>query len=149
MRLFGVYFSLDLMITAITLAPVLFLLCVAVSLMFMNRARRDLTVEQKAAIFDSAPKRQSWLLVVMALLMAAFTLPTIYGRPSRWSFVAFTVVLFPLVVAPTVAHLHRLSHSGAPPAYVRAVRRGMWVLWIAAFLMFATLTFGMWRLLPR
>jgi len=44
------------MINAITLAPVLFLLCVAVSLMFMNRARRDLTVEQKAAIFDAAPK---------------------------------------------------------------------------------------------
>jgi len=48
--------ALDLMINAITLAPVLFLLCVAVSLMFMNRARRDLTVEQKAAIFDAAPK---------------------------------------------------------------------------------------------
>ncbi len=137
------------MITAITLAPVLFLLCVAASLMFMNRARRDLTVEQKAAIFDAAPKRYSWLLVVMALVMAAFTLPTLYGHPSHWSFVAFVVVLFPLVVAPSVAYLRRLSHSGAPPAYVRAVRRGMWVVWIAAFLTFSTLTFGMWRLLPR
>jgi hypothetical protein len=141
------------MITAITLAPILFLLCVAVSLMFMNRARRDLTMEQKAAIFDAAPKRYSWLLVVMALVMTAFTSPTLHGHPSRWwfrwSFVAFVVVLFPLVVAPSVAHLRRLSHSEAPRAYVRAVRRGMWVLWIAAFLMFATLTFGMWRLLPR
>jgi hypothetical protein len=137
------------MITAITLAPILFLLCVAVSLMFMNRARRDLTVEQKAAIFDAGPKSYSWHLVVMALLMAAFTLPTLHGRPSRWWFVAFVVVLFPLVVVPSVAHLRRLSNSEAPPAYVRAVRRGMWVLWIAAFLMFATLTFGVWRLLPR
>jgi hypothetical protein len=132
-------------LTAITLAPVLFLLCVAVSLAFMNRARRDLTVEQKAAIFDAAPKRYSWVLVVMALLMAAFTLPTIHGHPSRWLYVVFVVVLFPLVIAPGVAFVRRLSRSAAPPAYVRTMQRAMWVLWVAAFLMFATLIFGMWR----
>jgi hypothetical protein len=137
------------MVTLMTVAPVLFLLCVAAALVFMNRARRDLTMEQKAAIFDAAPKRQSWFLVAMALLMAAFTLPTLYGRSSRWLSVAFPIVLFPLVVAPGVAHLRRLSRSAAPPAYVRAVRRGMWVLWIGGFLLFATLTFGMWRLMPR
>jgi len=59
-------------LNAITLAPILFLLCAAVGVTIMNRARRDLTVEQKAAIFDAAPKRQSWLLAAMALVMAAF-----------------------------------------------------------------------------
>ena len=137
------------MLTLMTVAPVLFLLCTAAGLVFMNRARRDLTMEQKAAIFDTAPKRQSWFLVAIALLMAVFTLPTLYGRPSRWLSIAFPIVLFPLLVAPGVAHLRRLSHSAAPPAYVRAVRRSMWVLWIAGFLLFATLTFGMWRLMPR
>jgi cell division protein FtsW (lipid II flippase) len=137
------------MLTAITLAPVLFLLCAAAGLMFINRARRDLTMEQKAAIFDAAPKRQSWVLVLMALVMAAFTLAPLHGWRSRWSLVAFPIVLFPLVVAPGVAYVRRLSGSGAPPAYVRAVRRGMCVLWLAALLMFAVLTVGMWRLLPR
>jgi hypothetical protein len=137
------------MLTLMTLAPVLFLLCAAAGLISMNRARRDLTVEQKAAIFDAAPKRQSWFLVAIALLMAAFTLPTLHGRPSRWLSVAFPVVLFPLVIAPGVAHLRRLSRSGAPSDYIRAVRRGMWILWIGGFLLFAILTFGMWRLMPR
>jgi hypothetical protein len=137
------------MLTLMTLAPVLFLLCAAAGLVSMNRTRRDLTVEQKAAIFDAAPKRHAWVLVAMALLMAAFTLPTLHGRPSRWLSVAFPVVLFPLVVVPSVAHLRRLSDSGAPSEYVRAVRRGMWILWVGGFILFAILTVGMWRLLPR
>ena len=132
-----------------TLAPILFLLCAAAGVMVMNRARRDLTVEQKAAIFDAAPKRQSWLLVAMALVMAAFTLPTLHGHSTRWSFVAFGVIVLPLVIAPSLVYLRRLSHSGAPPAYVRAVRLSMWILWTASVLLFATLTFGMWRLSPR
>ena len=136
-------------LNAITLAPILFLLCVAVGVTIMSRARRDLTVEQKAAIFDAAPKRQSRLLAAMALVMAAFTLPTLYGRASRWSFIAFAIIVLPLVIAPTVVYLRRLSQSGAPAAYVRAVRRSMWILWVASVLLFATLTFGMWRLLPR
>ena len=115
----------------------------------MNRARRDLTVEQKAAIFDATPKRQSLLLVAMALVMAAFTVPTLIGRPSHWSFVAFGVVVLALVITPTVFHLRRLAQSGAPPTYVRAVRASMWILWVASVLLFATLTFGMWTLLPR
>jgi len=131
------------------LAPILFLLCAAAGVMVMNRARRDLTVEQKAAIFDAAPKRQSWLLVAMALVMAAFTLPTLHGYSTRWSFVAFGVIVLPLVIAPSLVYLRRLSHSGAPPAYVRAVRLSMWILWTASVLLFATLTFGMWRLSPR
>ena len=137
------------MSTLMTLAPVLFLLCAAISLMFMNRARRDLTVEQKAAIFDAVPKAQPWVLVTMALLIAMFALPTLHGRPTRWLSVALPVVLFPLVVAPGVAHLRRLSRFGAPPAYIRAVRHGMWILWVGGFVLFAVLTFGMWRLMPR
>ena len=136
-------------LNAITLAPILFLLCAAVGVIIMNRARRDLTVEQKAAIFDAAPKRQSWLLAAMALVMAAFTLPTLHGRTSRWSFLAFGLVVLPLVIVPTVFYLRRLSQSAVPEAYVRAVRRSMWILWVASVLLFATLTFGMWRLLPR
>jgi uncharacterized protein (DUF983 family) len=115
----------------------------------MSRARRDLTIEQKAAIFDSVPKRYFSLLIVVTLVIAVFMLSTLYGGPSRWSFVAFTVVLFPLIVLPSVIQLRRLSRSAAPPAYVRAVRRGMWILWVAAFGLCATLTFGAWRLFPR
>jgi quinol-cytochrome oxidoreductase complex cytochrome b subunit len=138
------------MITVVTLAPVLFLLCVAVGVAVMNRARRDLTVEQKAVIFDAAPKRQAWLVVAMALVMAAFTLPTLHRHStSRWSFVAFSTVVFALVVAHTAAYMRRLSQSGVSPGYLRAMRVSMWILWIAAFLLFATLTFSMWRLLPR
>jgi hypothetical protein len=62
LQIFQAEFSLDLMhatLTAITLAPVLFLLCAAAGVAIMNRARRELTVEQKAAVFDAAPKRQS------------------------------------------------------------------------------------------
>jgi cell division protein FtsW (lipid II flippase) len=137
-------------LNAITLAPILFLLCVAVGVTIMSRARRDLTVEQKAALFDAAPKRQSWVLVAMAVVMAAFTLPPLHTHSThRWSFVAFTIVVFVLVLVPTVAHLRRVSQSGAPPAYVRAMRISMWVLWVASFLFFATLTFSMWRLLPQ
>ena len=131
------------------LAPILFLLCAAAGVMVMNRARRDLTLEQKAAIFDAAPKQQAWLLAAMALVMAAFTVPTFHRRSSHWSLVVFGVVVLALVITPTVFYLRRLSHSGAPPAYVRAVRLSMWILWAASVLLFATLTFGMWRLSPR
>src|SRR5947208_11363066 len=109
-------------LTMMTLAPILFLLCAAAGVMVMNRARRDLTVEQKAAIFDAAPKRQSWLLVAMALVMAAFTLPTLHTHStSRWSSVMFSAVVYVLVLVATIAHMRRLSHSGAPPGYLRAM----------------------------
>ena len=136
-------------LTAITLAPVLFLLCAAAGVMVMTRAQRNLTVEQKAAIFDAAPKRQSWLLVAMALVMAAFALLTLHGRSTHWPFVVFGIVVLALVSTPTVFYLRRLVHSGAPPSYVRAVRLSMWILWVGSVLLFATLTFGTWTLLPR
>jgi cell division protein FtsW (lipid II flippase) len=136
-------------LTIVTLAPVLFLLCAAVGVMVMNSARRDLTLEQKAAIFDAAPKRQAWLLAAMALVMAAFIFPTFHGPSTHWSFVVFGVVILALVITPTVFHLRRLAHSGAPPSYVRAVRLSMWILWVGSVLLLATLTFGTWRLLPR
>jgi cell division protein FtsW (lipid II flippase) len=136
--------------TVITLAPVLLLLCVAVGVAVLNRARRDLTVEQKAALFDAAPKRQSWVLVAMAVVLAAFELPPLHTHSNRrWSLVAFSVVVFVIVLVPTVAHFRRVSQSGVPIAYVRAMRISMWILWVAAFLYFTTLTFYMWRLFPR
>ena len=134
---------------AITLAPILFMLCAAVSVVLMNRAQRELTAEQKVAVFDAAPKSQASLLVAMALLMGAFALASMYGRPNRWLFAAFAIAVFSLLVAHTASYIRRLSRSAAPPAYVGAVRRGMWIMWIAGFLMFATLTVGTWRWLPR
>jgi cell division protein FtsW (lipid II flippase) len=98
------------MITVITVAPILFLICVAVGVAVMNRARRDLTVQQKAVIFDAAPKRQSWLLVAMALVMAAYTLPTLHTHSmSRWSLVTFSAVVYVLVLVPTAVYMRRLS----------------------------------------
>jgi hypothetical protein len=137
------------MITLITVAPIFFLLCVAAGAAVMSRAQRGLTLEEKAAVFDAAPKRQWLLLVAMALVIAAFTLPTLHGDLRRWSFPVFSVVVFVLVTASTGSYMRRLSRFGTPPAYLRAVRLSMWVLWIAGFLFFATLTYGMWRLFPR
>jgi hypothetical protein len=71
------------MMTLMTIAPILFLLCVAAGVAVMSRAQRGLTVEEKAAVFDAAPKRQAWLLVAMAVVMAAFTLPTLHGLVDR------------------------------------------------------------------
>jgi cell division protein FtsW (lipid II flippase) len=136
-------------LNAVTLAPILFLLCAAVGVIIMNRARRDLTVEEKAAIFDAAPKRQAWLLAAMALVMAAFTLPSFHGRSTHWSFIVFGVVVLALVITPTVYYLRRLADSAVPSSYFRAVRLSMWILWVGSVLLFATLTFGTWRLLPR
>ena len=136
--------------TALTFAPVLFIICVAVGVAIMNRAGRGLTVEQKAALFDAAPKRQAWVLVAMAVLMAAFTLPPLHTHATRrWSFVAFAIIVYVLGLVPTVAHFRRVSQSGAPPAYIRAMRVSMWVLWVSAFLFFATLSVSMWRLFPQ
>ncbi len=132
-----------------TLAPILFLLCAAAGVAVTNRAQRDLTPEQKAAILDAAPKRQSWHLVAVALLMAAFTVPTLYGRSTRWSSVVFIAIMYVLLTVFTVSYMRRVSQSAVPPHYVRAVRLSMWILWISSFLFFAVLAFGMWRLFPR
>ena len=135
--------------TLMTLAPILFILCAAAGVAVTNRAQRDLTPEQKAAILDAAPKRQSWHLVAVALVMAAFTVPTLYGLSNRWTSVAFISVMYVLLTVFTVSYMRRVSQSAVPPHYVRAVRLSMWILWISSFLFFAILAFGMWRLFPR
>ena len=137
------------MMTLMTLAPILFLLCAAAGVAVTNRAQRDLTPEQKAAILDAAPKRQSWHLVAVALMMAAFTVPTLYGRLSRWSSVVFIAAMYVLLTVFTASYMRRVSQSAVPPHYVRAVRLSMWILWVSSFLFFAVLAFGMWTLFPR
>ena len=137
------------MMTLMTVAPILFLLCAAAGVAVTNRAQRDLTPEQKAAVFDAASKGLSWHVLAVALLMAAFAIPTLYGYSTRWSSVVFIALMYVLLTVFTGSYVRRVSRSAAPPHYVRAVRLSVWILWISSFLFFAMLTFGMWRLSPR
>ena len=131
--------------TIIVLALVFFLLRVAVSVIFTNRARHQLTIEQKAAIFDASAKQTVWPLILMAVLMGAFGLESVHGHHSQWLFPVFALTVLAVVIASSVARSRRLSRVGAPPAYLRTLRIESWVLWIAAFLLFGSF----WRIATR
>ena len=123
------------------LALPLFLVVVALSQWLLGRAKRSLSIEDKARLTD-ATFRPWWVMLAFAalLLVWSFALESIPRQWHWWSLGALMLAIFALSASSAAIQWRSLVRSGVSQAYVRTqlwifiVLYGGMILFFAAML---------------
>jgi hypothetical protein len=109
------------MSNTVRFAVPLFLILAALGQWFLARAKRSLTVEDKARLTDAA-SRPWWVMLVFAaiFLVWSFGLESLPRQWYWWSLVGFMLAVFAFSVASAAVQWRSLVRSGVASTYVRA-----------------------------
>ncbi len=116
----------------------LLLIVVGLSQWLLARAKRSLTIEDKARLTD-ATFRPWWVMLAFAgvLLIWSFGLESLPRQWHWWSLVGFMFVVFVLTVISSLIQLRSLVRSGVAQNYVRTQLGVSVVLYFGMLLFFA------------
>jgi hypothetical protein len=121
----------------------LLLVVVAFTQWLLVRAKRSLTIEDKARLTD-ATFRPWWIMLVFAaiLLVWSFGFESVPRQWHWWSLVAFVVVVFVFSVVSAAIQWRSLVRSGVARNYVRT-QLWVFVVLYCGMLVFLQLCFMM------
>jgi hypothetical protein len=120
----------------------LLLIVVAFSQWLLVRAKRSLTIEDKARLTD-ATFRPWWIMLVFAaiLLVWSFTFDSVPRQWHWWSLVGFVIAMFVLSVGSAAIQWRSLVRSGVAQNYVRTQLWVFVVLYSGMLLFFAAMLY--------
>jgi len=133
----------------VTIAFIIFLLCIALSRLVMGRSIAALTVEQKAMLVDASASKRPWFPVAIAALLAVWALASANFGHRDWLFVAFIILLLALAIPMLILRLRRLSALGMPSAYLRSARLSSVLVAIGLVLMLGALVYSTLTFVPQ
>jgi len=130
------------MSNAFRLALPLFFIVVAAGQWVLARAKRTLSIEDKARLIDAA-FRPWWVMLVFALLLLlwSFGFASVPRRWFWWSLVSFVIAAFILSVGSAAVQWRSLVRSGVARSYCRTQ---LWVfvgLYTGMLLFFAAMLY--------
>ena len=138
--------------SSVRIALPLLLVAVAVSQWLLFRAKRTLSIEDKARVTD-ATFRPWWVMFVFAAIVLIWLWGADFIPRSRqwhwWSLVLLVVVIFVMNFASSLIRWRSLVHSGVAPSFVQIQLWVFVVLNVGMLLFFAALVYDASRFLAH